>query len=453
MQPFGKSFKIKIAFISLFIPVCLFSQEFDLKGKIDAVVILSNEEEIPFWLHTNTNMTIGEFTNLSITGDFTAVLSFNNFKINGGAAIYGRDGVIDNIQRRDLYVQFENSWLFATIGAKRQTEKLDGLSATNQNFLWSGNARPLPGILFEANNPLKISKTFGVDWGIGHYQLNDERYVKNTLVHYKRLALITTFNENHKLKAQIQHFAQWGGTSPESGKLKNGFKDFVNVFFAHTPEEYKTEDGVLNKLGNHLGSYLLEYEFKNNWGSFSTYYEHPFEDGSGTRLANFPDGVWGAFFKPKNQKIISSVLYEYINTTDQSGAYGASGRDNYFSNIVYKSGWTYEENIIGAPFILFDKNIEITDTTTAFISNRSKTHHFGVMGEFGNFQWKLKTTVTKYLGTYRKPFSPEWNYWYNYGSLSYKHEKLGTFTVMAGADFSNIAKALIGGGIEYSYKF
>lgn len=453
MQPLGKSLKIKIAFISLFIPACLFSQEFDIKGGINALAMLSNEEQVPFWFHTNTNGAVGEFTNLSVIGDFTATLSFNKFKINGGASIFGRDGVANNIQRRDLYIQFENSWLLATVGPKKQTEKLDGLSATNQNFLWSGNARPLPGILVEANNPLKISNTFGVDWGIGHYQLNDERYVKNTLVHYKRLALITTFNDNHKLKAQIQHFAQWGGTSPESGKLKNGFKDFVNVFFAHTPEKYKTEDGILNTLGNHLGSYLLEYEFNSNFGSFSAYHEHPFEDGSGTRLANFPDGVWGVYFKPKKQQIISSVLYEYIDTSDQSGGNGSSAIDSYFSNIIYKSGWTYEENVMGVPFILYNKNLPLTETIPRYISNRSKTHHFGISGNFSNFEWKIKSTYTKYLGTYRNPFSPEWKYWYNYGSVAYKTEKIGVFKIMGGVDFSNVSNTLVGGGIEYSYSF
>jgi hypothetical protein len=445
---------MKLLKVILFLlPMISFSQEFNISGTVAAKAILSNENENPFWFHTNTNYAVGDLTNLFATGELTASLTFSSFKVKGGAAIYGRDGVEDAVQRRDLFIQFENSWLFATVGAKKQKEVLDGLSATNQNFLWSGNARPLPGILLEANNPIKISNTFGIDWGIAHYELNDNRFVDGVHLHYKRLALITNFNENHKLTAQLQHYAQWGGTSPVYGDLKDGFKDFINVFFAHNSEELGIEDETINKVGNHLGSYLLNYEFKNSWGNFSFYHEHPFEDGSGTRLANFPDGVWGIYFKPQNQKIISSILYEYIDTSDQSGISVGSGFDGYFGNNIYRSGWTYEENIIGAPFILFDKNIEITDTTTAFISNRSKTHHFGVMGEFGNFQWKLKTTVTKYLGTYRKPFSPEWNYWYNYGSLSYKHEKLGTFTVMVGADFSNIAKDLIGGGIEYSYKF
>ncbi|MDC8000264.1 capsule assembly Wzi family protein [Aequorivita todarodis] len=442
-----------LKFIILFCPLFVFSQEFDIAGSVEAKAMLSNEDENPFWFHTNTNYAVGELSNLSATGELKASLSYSSFKINAGAAVFGRDGVQDAVQRRDLYLQFENSWLFATLGAKKQTEVLDGLSATNQNFLWSGNARPLPGVLLEANNPLKISKTFAIDWGIAHYELNDNRFVDGTHVHYKRLALITTFNENHKLTAKLQHYVQWGGSSPVYGELKDGFKDFINVFFAHNTEEIGIEGETINKLGNHLGSYFLNYEFKNAWGNFSIYHDHPFEDGSGTRLANFPDGVWGAYFKPKNQKIISSILYEYIDTSDQSGISVGSGFDGYFGNNIYRSGWTYEENIMGAPFILFDKNLEINADNTPYISNRAKVHHFGVIGEFNNFQWKLKSTVAKYMGTYRKPFYPEWKYWYNYGSLSYKSEKLGTFTVMGGADFSNITDTLFGGGIEYSYAF
>ncbi len=434
-------------------PMFLFSQEFGIEGEVGTKIIVTNKDDNPFWFHTNTNYGVGALTNLSVTAQLNASLNYSTFKINAGVAAFGRDGVDDAIQRRDLYLQFENSWLLATAGAKKQEEVLDGLSATNQNFLWSGNARPLPGFLLEANNPFKISKTFAIDWGIAHYELNDNRFVDGTHVHYKRLALIITFNENHKLTAKLQHYVQWGGSSPVYGELKDGFKDFINVFFAHNTEEIGIEGETINKLGNHLGSYFLDYEFENAWGNFSIYHDHPFEDGSGTRLANFPDGVWGAYFKPKNQKIISSILYEYIDTSDQSGISVGSGFDGYFGNNIYRSGWTYEENIMGAPFILFDKNVEITGDNTAYISNRSKTHHLGIMGQFNNLTWKIKSTYSKYLGTYRAPLYPEWKYWYNYGSLSYKTEKLGIFTTIGGVDFSNRTSTVFGAGLAYSYQF
>lgn len=445
---------MKNLFLIFFLfPLKLFSQEFEIGGGMETKAILSNENETPFWFHTNTNYAVGELTNLSATAGLKATLTYSKFKLNAGAVVYGRDGVAHNVQRRDLYLQFENSWLLATVGSKKQKEVLDGLSATNQNFLFSGNARPLPGILIEANNPFKISNTFGIDWGIGHYVINDVRYVDNTQLHYKRLGVITTFNENNQLIIGVQHYAQWGGTSPEWGRLKSGFKDFVNVFFAHTTEEYGIEGETLNKLGNHLGSILLKYELKNKLGEFSIYHDHYIEDGSGTRWANFPDGLWGIYFKPQNQKIISSILYEYIDTVDQSGISVGSGKDNYFSNSIYRSGWTYEENVIGVPFILYNKELSLESTEPRYISNRSKTHHLGIMGQFNNLTWKIKTTYSKYLGTYGAPLYPEWKYWYNYGSLSYKTEKLGIFTAMGGVDFSNRTSTVFGAGLAYSYQF
>lgn len=452
MHLIGKFQTVITIFFLLFLPSLLFSQEFVIKGSVEAKAILSNEDENPFWFHTNTNYAVGEQTNLSGTGEVTATLTYSSFMIRGGAAVFGRDGVEDAVQRRDLYLQFENSWLLATLGAKKQKELLDGLSATNQNFLWSGNARPLPGILLEANNPFKISKTFGIDWGIAHYELNDNRFVDGTNLHYKRLGLITTFNENHKLTATMQHYAQWGGTSPEYGNLKDGFKDFFKVFFATNTTEIGLEGETKNSIGNHLGSYLLNYEFKNPWGEFSVYHDHPFDDGSGTRFANFPDGVWGVFYKPSSQKIISSILYEYITTTNQSGISVGSGYDNYFNNSIYRSGWTYERNIIGLPFMITNDE-EINEDSIAILSNSLKMHHVGISGKFKNIDWMLKSSYVKNLGRKASLLNIPIENLYNYISFAHKTEKLGTFKVMGGLDFSNVANSLLGGGVEYSYTF
>ena len=79
----------------------------------------------------------------------------------------------------------------------------------------------------------------------------------------------------------------------------------------------------------------MEINLVASFGELTFYHEHPFEDGSGTRLANFPDGVWGVFFAPESKKIITSVLYEYIDTTDQSYYVGGSGIDSYFNHRIY----------------------------------------------------------------------------------------------------------------------
>ena len=438
-----------------FLPFSSFAQEkIEFSGEGSLIGILSSEDIIPFWFYKNTSTRIGEFTNGGVYGKSEAKFKWGkNNTLNAGVSLMLRDGIEEEFQRENLFLEYTNNWLKATLGAKERPILYNDLSSNNGNIIWSTNARPMPGLILEANQPIKISKTFALDWGIAHYSLNDERYVKDTRVHYKRIGLIVNLNEKHKITGQLQHFAQWAGTSPEYGELPNDLEAFVDVFFARSGNEEAPEGEIYNSVGNHLGSYLLDYQFKTNIGYFSTYHEHLFDDGSGTGFANFPDGVWGATFQPINKKVITMLLYEYVDTTNQSGSFGTSGRDNYFSNSIYRSGWTYEGNIIGTPFIITDPSIEITEKTSPIISNRLRAHHFGLMGTFNKIDWVFKTTISESIGPYNKPFDPALESWYNYLSFSYKTDKYGIFNVIGGADFSNITDTVIGGGLSYKYVF
>lgn len=429
------------------------AQSVDWEGSLSAAGLFSSEEFNPFWLTANTHNRYGletQFSGLaSVEGSYAIS---ENAAIAGGASLFYRDGVMDDFQRRELFLQFRNKWIQATVGSKTAETKADGLSATNKNFLVSGNARPLGGLLIEANEPVKISETFSFDWGIGHYQLNDDRYVDDVRVHYKRLALLVHFNEKNKVKAQIQHYAQWAGTSPTFGELPSDLEAFVDVFFARQAPEIGQEGEILNAVGNHLGSYLLDYMFSTEIGEFSVYHEHPFEDGSGTRLANFPDGVWGAHFEPQNKKIFTAVLYEYIDTNDQSAS-DVSGVDNYFRNNVYRSGWSYDGVVIGMPFILIDNSYEVTDTNSPIISNRVQVHHFGLKGTVKKVEWTIKSSIVTQLGSYMSPFDPEIDLWHNYLSLFYDAESIGAFTLFAGVDSGSSIDTNFGAGLIYLYKF
>ena len=358
----------------------------------------------------------------------------------------------DEFQRKEIYLQFKNSWLEVTTGSKAWPEVANGLSATNKNFLWSLNIRPLSGILIQASNPLKLSETFALDWGIAHYELNDERFVSNPKVHYKRLGVFITFNENHKLHARLQHFAQWDGVSPVFGELPDGFDGYFNVFLARERTETGADNEIENAVGNHLGSYYLEYNFNTAIGAFGIYHEHPFEDGSGTRLVNVPDGVYGIQFSPENQRIISGVLYEYIDTSDQSGIDPGRGFDGYFGNSVYRSGWSYEKNVIGFPFIIYDRELVLNDINSPISSNRTKVHNFGIMGSLYGIHWKVKSTIVKNSGTLRKPYDIPVKNWLNFASFTYPTEQYGEFTLLFGADSGNLSDTVIAGGVGYSYR-
>ena len=426
--------KIFKCIVFLFIASTVNAQKIKVDAELTATGIFSSEDEIPFWFSSNTNSAIGTESNFSGIGAVKARYDFSKSFVEVGTAWFYRDGVTtDEFQRRDLYARFQNNWLKVTAGSKKTETKLNGLSATNKNFLLSTNARPLPGLVIEANNPLKILKNLGMDWGIGHYSVNDDRFVDNAILHYKRFGLHWKINEFHGLKGTIQHFALWGGTSPTEGKQDVSFESFLNVFVA------KQTGNRTNAEGNHLGSYLLEYDLNTNFGQFEIYHEHPFEDGSGTRLANFPDGVWGVFFSPKSNNIITSVLYEFIDTTDQSFYVGGSGNDSYFNHSIYRSGWTYEGNTIGLPFL------------NPPVNNSVRAHQFGFTSSVKKIDLLFKTSFVVSNGTISAPFEQQQKNMYLFGKAAYTIEKYGRISLFFGYDYDKFAKDIIGAGLSYSY--
>ena len=430
------------------------SQNLQWTASAEALGIFSTQENVPFWFQTNTFNSVGKTTSFSSSTNVAAVYSFNeNALLTIGSSLMVRNGVEQEVQFRDLFLTYKNSWLQATLGAKAFHSSYTDLSASDKNFLYSGNARPLPGLLVEASKPLKISSTFFVDWGIAQYQLNDDRYIDKVRVHYKRLGLISRLTENSALTLRIQHYAQWGGVTPDGTQLQNDFNAFARVFIATKGGDYSAAGESANALGNHLGSYFVEYETSLTLGLLKLYHDHPFEDGSGTRLANFPDGIWGVSFAPDTKKLFTEVTYEYIASSDQSGNTDGTGFDGYFGNNIYRSGWTYEGQVIGLPFILNDTSIVLTETNSPFVSNRSRVHHLGIKGAYKNFDWMLKSSYVTNLGTYRRPFQPTVTNWYNFATVAYRTERFGNITILGGLDTSNLSGKLAAVGLQYTYQF
>ena len=426
-----------------------FAQDPVWDAHVSTTGMYASNEVNPFWFTANKNGQFGEQTTFSLLGEIKgAYYVTEKSSFSAGAALYYRNEVADEFQRRDLYLQFKNTWLKATLGAKKDTVRAQGLSSTNKDFLRSGNNRPLAGLLLEAPVAIKVSNTFSVDWAIAHYQLNDERYVDNVRLHYKRLSLITKLNSKNKITAKMTHYAQWGGNSPDYGELPGDFSAFYNVFFAKLgASDIPTE--AANALGNHLGSYFLDYQRETSTGILSMYHEHPFEDGSGSGWSNIPDGVWGVHFQSNEKSLVSGFLYEYVHTKNQSYK-KAAGADNYFNNGVYRSGWSYENRIIGMPFFIYDPS-NLSSDDYPFISNRTQLHHLGFTGWWNKLQWTVKTSYVLNTGTYVAPFASTKKQWYNYLSVQYSTLKYGKITGMLGLDIEKQSASQFGAGFTYQY--
>tara|TARA_R100000306_G_scaffold62401_1_gene69605 strand:+ start:76755 stop:78182 length:1428 start_codon:yes stop_codon:yes gene_type:complete len=433
---------------------CLAQSKLRYDSSIEMTGLASSNDSLPLWFYTNSGSKIGRESNFAALLDLTASHSLTETsELSAGVSLFYRDNVPDEFQRNELYLQFENSWLAITAGAKEVSEVALGLSATNKNFLMSGNSRPLPGIRIASSSPLKLTDVFGLDFGISHYEFNDDRFVDNVRLHQKHIAVITTFNESHQLTAKLQHFAQWAGTSPVFGKLKSDVSGFVDVFTARESPELGVDGEIFNAVGNHLGSYLLDYEFKTSFGTTSLYHEHPFEDGSGTALANFPDGVWGVFLQPAENSIVDGVLYEFITTKSQSGTSGGSAFDNYFNNSVYRSGWTNEGIPIGLPFTIVAPVGTLDEDQVKFISNTLSMHHIGLTGKYKVIDWKIKSSFVRNFGRLAKPFSTTLVTSHHYLELTHTTAQYGRITLMTGFDTNNTSESIFGAALQYRYQF
>lgn len=379
--------------------------ELNLKGMAS-----SEEDQLPFWMHHNQRGRIAKNTNFAGWMSGRGLYTFpNNSVLEVGAGVLGRDGEGDDLFLDELYAHYETgSWSF-TAGRKQQEELYNGLSASNRSILWSLNARPLPGLQLKTTRPVFIFKNFGFEAAWEEYLMDDHRFMENTRLHHKSFHLIySSADRNFKIKAGIQHFAQWGGNSRVFGKQPDGFDDYLRIFTGREGSTDAVGGDQQNALGNHIGGYELFVTKKFLNFDLELLYNHLFEDGSGSRLGNTPDGRYGIFLDfNKKEQWVNSLIYEFYYTKHQSHTTsGAHISDDYFNNYAYRSGWTYNNLVIGAPF--FNTNYYDDNYQQGFVrigNNIFVAHHIGIEGiAFSKFPYK-------FLSSYR---------------LNYGHNKLAS---------------------------
>ena len=304
------------------------------------------------------------------------------------------------------------------IRAGRKAELIgnhDSLMSTG-GTVWSGNAPPMPKIAISSNGYVDVPFTKGwvkLNGYMAHGWFEKNRFVKDLLLHQKYLYVKVGGDSKINVSYGLQHFAQWGGISPVEryGELPSDWDAFKKVFLAKsgTPGTVDTNE-IINRLGNHLGSrnYGLDFKFEN--GSTGIYYQTIFEDNSGRNDKISRDGLWGVWFGFKDkEKIVNHILYEFLNTSYQSGPahnIGDSvlgGNDNYFNNYIYHTGWTYMGYTLGTPMIT--SPILARGDKIAILNNRVTAHHVGIAGVISKkIPYQTFFTYSINRGTYSNPF-------------------------------------------------
>ncbi len=230
--------------------------------------------------------------------------------------------------------------------------------------------------------------------------------MESPFIHQKNLYLKKIIDSRNSITLGIIHLAIWGGETRSHGKQSKEFSDYLKIFFLRPGSDKDIEPERVNTLGNHLGIWDIVYETEQNEKKIRLYYQHPFEDESGARwLLNRFDGLYGLELISDNDRFIKQFLYEYINTMNQSGSFGATdstyGWDNYYNHYIYQSGWTYYNKVIGNPLFTLGSNKGSYSDGLYIVNNRIKAHHLGLMGNLTKkINYKILFTYSQNFGIF-----------------------------------------------------
>lgn len=448
---------MRLTYLSLFFLFAGFYSfgqvQYDIRTEVQGQ--LFSEEESPFWMHTNYRGRLDDKSHLYGLLSSTALIELgSDIFVEFGLGGFYKDGYEDGVKLDEAYFSYSSPKIGFVLGKKQRNDLFQGLSVSNENILWSLNAAPLPGIRLFTTDPFFLNDDhgLGIKFSWEEYLMDDDRHIEDTRLHHKSLHGVYRSKGNFQIEIGVQHFVQWAGYSEEFGELPHSFEDYIRIFTGRAAEGDVAGGQEINSLGNQMGSYEVKVKTKIKDVDFQFIFNHLYEDASGLKLGNFPDGRYAIYFEDNRDTFwgsswLKAFMYEFYYTKNQSRYRQSSeedGADNYFNNNLYRSGWTYNNQVLGMPFILLNENRFRIGT------NILMAHHFGLRGNL------LRDYPYRFLLSYRK------NYGVKDSFFSEKREVLSTLFELElvdsdynlkaqfGMDISSFEKSNFGIGVHFS---
>jgi hypothetical protein len=391
---------------------------------IETGIIASGGDQTPFWLLSNQYglITPHKFNSWLQVGFHSPLDSSKKLDYDYGFDLVNRYSNQHDIYFHQAYVRLKWKFLRLQAGSMEEIIGNQDPELSSGGLLWSGNARPMPKITMLVPEYTKVPFFKGYlefKAGLSHGWFDNNEYVKNAWLHHKYIYVRIGGKLPVNIHYGFHHYAQWGGVTsdPSIGKLPSGFSDYIKVFLGKSGEGSTSTpwSEAANKIGNHIGSENIGFDIKLKKYLITGYWQTIFEDNSGMHHRNIEDGLRGISIHSINKiKLVNAILYEYIQTTDQSGPshdptpdfQRGGGNDNYFNHGVYIKGWTSHEMTIGTPFITSPiiQHGQLQFLTAGYlINNKVKGHHVGLSGQYKKLSYKWMYSYTKNYGTNDHP--------------------------------------------------
>lgn len=394
----------------------------------------SGGENTPFWLVNNLQGLGSPEKNYGFVRGavFRDINKDKRFSWGAGIDIAGAWRSSAPFYIHQLFGEIKYRSLGALVGSKEIWGEFSNPRLSSGNLLYSGNAMPIPQVragIFDYTDFWGTNGWFAVKGYIAYGMFTDSGWQKSwtargskrtedVLYHSKGLWLRGGNTSRFPLTGEIgiEMATQFGGKAFKNGEtleIGNGFKDWLKAFFPSTTTR-KTFLGEQTSVdGNMVGAYNIALAWipEADW-NVKAYFQHYFEDHSQMTFEyGWKDGLWGVEAALPDNPFISSFVYEFLYSKDQTGAVNndssdkvpeqVSGRDNYYNHSIY-SGWQHWGMGIGNPLAI--SPIYNHNRLLNFFDTRIIAHHVGFSGTPANgIEYRVLLSFSKNWGSYQHP--------------------------------------------------
>lgn len=408
--------------------------------------VVGGKGKTPLWLTSNryglssVNKSNG-YLRVGISRDVN-LDSLSHFRLGYGADVALAYDFTSTFIVQQLYADMDYKRVRLTVGAKEYPMEFKNQELSSGSQTFGKNARPIPQIRFglpEYWNITGRGNWAAIKGFIAYGMQTDGRFQKDYLpaysnycdhvIYHAKAGYLKVGNEDKfplVFEGGLEMATQFGGNvhrykydektgTYEHYKIATGhsFRDFIDATLGIGGDS--TDDIYANATGNTVGSWLLRLSYKGSgWGA-SVYYDHFFEDHSQMFFEyGWKDGLIGVEVNLPRNPVVSSVVFERLDTRDQSGAVyhdhtdaipdQISARDQYYYHAMY-NGWEHWGYVNGNPFYI--SPLYNSPRSLYPRSNRFTAHHLGISGNpLPALSYRIMYTHERSLGTYLSPYFP-----------------------------------------------
>ncbi|MDR0961004.1 MAG: capsule assembly Wzi family protein [Mediterranea sp.] len=388
--------------------------------------------------------------------------SIGKWQLHGGLDMAVAAGFTSTFVLQQAYADIRY-WKIALFGGTKEIgSPLLNRTLSSGDLTYSDNARPVPQIMLYMPDYMRLGRLFAfkVEFSYGWFTDGDflkERvqanatYVRGVKYHHKSLLMrIGAPQSKWRLDLGIVTNVQFGGYEKfgdQSVDLGNTFKDYLRVLIPQAGGEDTKSFEQEFYQGNTVGSEYVMGTYRHKDFMLRAYLQNHFDDMSAMGKQNGFDGLWGLEYRSVKRQVLSGVVLEYFQTTNQSGPLHGiedvgvgktGGGDNYYNHWLYgtSSHWGM---LLGNPLIpspIYNKNHRNT-----LYYNRVQAVHVGVSGDIScDWSYTAKLSYNKTFGTHYAPLIKPIENFSTFVAVLYAPHRLEgwTFHVSAALDTGEI---------------